>query len=282
LIKLSGILLLPLAIICITVVASNSIPGLLTPIKNEEIQVNREEVQQVNSLGELDLQSHFYELHYQIIMKKGTDLVFVDKLQSGLKFINLDIDENGVRKYYNFDTGELVIEIPKSEDPMYDIQLVIEHSPVNVFLDSATPKVLCNPDTIEKGTYANVCLNISGFKISDNTGLKQLTLSIYPSSDLIGCTPISSSYQSKYDDSSKIMKWSYESGKICYDAHEINWHVSVPDLDYVKPLIFKTQINIIYNKHIYISDNPIFNKQVLFVDNGLRYIYNIETILNYQ
>jgi hypothetical protein len=215
-------------------------------------------------------------------MNKVTDLVFVDKLQSGLKIVNLDTDENGVRKYYNFDTGELVIEIPKSEKLTNDIQLVIEHSPVNIFLDCDTPKVLCNPDAMEKGTFANVCLNISGFKISDNIGLKQLTLSAYPSSDLIGCTPISSSYQSKYDDSSKIMQWSYEPGKISYDAHEINWHVSVPDLEDVKPLIFKTQINIIYNKHIYVSDNPLFNKQVLFTDNGLRYIYNIETILNYK
>jgi hypothetical protein len=279
---LSGILLLPLTLICITVVASNSIAGLQIPIKNEEIQVKREEVQQVNSLGELNFTSHFYTLHYQIIMNKETDLVFVDKLKSCLKIVNLNTDEDGVKKYYNFNTGELVIEIPKSEKLMYDIQLIIEHSPVNIFGDDTSPKVFCDPDTIDKGTYANVCLSISGFKISDNIGLEKLTLSTHPSADLIGCTPISSSSQSKYDDSSKIMQWSYESGKISYDVNEINWHVSVPNLDDIKPLIFKTQINAIYNKHIYISDNPIFNKKVFFVDNGLRYIYNIETILNFK
>jgi hypothetical protein len=281
-IKLSGILLLPLAILCIAVVTSNSIPGLLTPIENEEIQVNREEVQQVNSLAELGIQSHFYKLHYQIIMNKVTDLVFVDKLQSGLKIVNSGTGEDGVEKRYNFDTGELVIEIPKSGKLTYDIQLVIEHSPVNIFLDGDIPKVLCDPDTIKKGTFANVCLNIGEFKISDNIGLEQLTLSTYPSCGLIGCTPVSSSSQSKYDDSSKIMQWSYESDRINYDAHEVNWHVSVPDLDDIKPLIFKTQISAIYNKHIYVRDDPTFNKQVFFVDNGLRYIYNIETILNFR
>lgn len=281
-IKLSGILLLPLAILCIAIVTSNSIPGLLTPNKNEEIQVNREEVQQVNSLAELGIQSHFYKLHYQIIMNKVTDLVFADKLQSGLKIINLGTDEDGVKKHYNFDTGELVIEIPKSEKLTCDIQLLIEHSPVNIFLDGDIPKVFCDPDTIKKGTFANVCLNISGFKISDNAGLEQLTLSTHPSSGLIGCTLISSSSQSKYDDSSKMMQWSYESDRINYDEREINWRVSVPDLGDVKPLIFKTQINAAYNKHIYVSDDPIFNKQVFFVDNGLRYIYNFETILNFK
>ncbi len=281
-IRLSGILLLPLAILCIAIVTSNSIPGSLTPIENEEIQVKREEVQQVNYLGELGIQSHFYKLHYQIITNKVTDLVLVDKLQSGLKIVNLGTDEDGVEKHYNFDTGELVIEITKSGKLTYDIQLVIEHSPVNIFLEGDIPKVLCDPDTIKKGTFANVCLNIGGFSISDNTGLEQVKLSMYPSSGLIGCTPISSSYQSIYDDSSKIMQWSYESDRINYDDREINWHVSVPDLDDVKPLIFKTQISAIYNKHIYVSDDPIFNKQVFFIDNGLRYIYNVETILNFR
>ena len=281
-IRLSGILLLPLAILCISIVASNSIPGLLTPNKNEEIQVNREEVQQVNSLAELGIQSHFYKLHYQIIMNKVTDLVFVDKLQSGLKLVNLCTGEDGVKKHYNSDTGELVIEIPKSGKLTYDIQLLIEHSPVNIFLGGDIPKVLCDPDTIKKGTFANVCLNIGGFKISDNTGLEHLLLSTYPSSGLIGCTPVSSCSQSKYDDSSKTMQWSYESDKVSYDDREINWHVSVPDLDGVKPLIFKTQISAVYNKHIYVCEGPVFNKQVFFVDNGLRYIYNVETILNFK
>ena len=280
-IRLSGILLLPLAIICIAVVVSNSIAGLQIPIKNEEIQVKREEVQQVNSLGELNLSSHFYTLHYQIIMNKVTDLVFVDKLQSGIKIVNFGTGEDGVKKYYNFDNGELVVEIPKSGKRIYDLQLIIEHSPVNIFVDNSSPKVFCDPDTIDKGTSANVCLSISGFKVSDNAGLEQLTLSTYPSADLIGCTLVSSSSQSKYDDSSKNMQWSYEPGKISYDVHEAIWHVSVPDLDYVKPLIFKTQINAVYDKHIYTSgDDPIFNKQVFFIDNGLRYIYNIETVLN--
>ena len=281
-IRLSGILLLPLAIICIAVVVSNSIAGLQIPIKNEEIQVKREEVQQVNSLGELNLSSHFYTLHYQIIMNKVTDLVFVDKLQSGIKIVNFGTGEDGVKKYYNFDTGELVVEIPKSVSLTYDIQLVIERSPVSIFLGGDAPKVLCDPDTINKGTFANVCLSISGFKISDNAGLEQLTLSTYPSSGLIGCVPVSSSSQSKYDDSSKNMQWSYEPGKISYDAHETIWHVSVPDLDYVKPLIFKTQINAVYDKHIYTCGDPIFNSQVFFIDDGLRYVYNIETVLNFK
>jgi len=273
---------LPLALICITVVASNSIAGMQIPIKNEEMQVKREEVQQVNSLGESNIESHVYTLHYQIVMNKATDLVFIDNLQSGLKISNLNTDETGVKKYYNLHTGELVIEIPKTEKLMYDIQLVIEHSPVNIFVDDNNPKVSCDPNTIDKGTYANICLNISGFKLSDNIGLEKITLSTYPCSNLIGCTPLSCSSQSKYDDSSKTVQWSYEPVKASYDPHGVNWHVSVPDLDVVKPLIFKTQISAIYNKHIYIKDNPIFNKQVLFNDNGLRYVYNMETVLNFK
>ena len=66
---------MPLALICITVVASNSIAGMQIPLKNEEIQVKREEVQQVNSLGESNIESHVYTLHYQIVMNKATDLV---------------------------------------------------------------------------------------------------------------------------------------------------------------------------------------------------------------
>jgi hypothetical protein len=243
------------------------------------IQVTREEVQQVVELNEENISSHTFTIHYLIHMVESSNLILVDKIKNGLKITYIENDGKNVLKYYNSNTGELIIDIGKAPPQIYDIQFNVDIPYSNIFYNGESPVISIDPNCVNKSTITTVNVKISDFKLITEADLTEINLSVYPTATTIGCIYQDSFPKTSYDDSNMKVIWSYEDSKLLFDEHRVEYHVSIPDIDNIEPIIFKTELNIFYNKHILTNGKPIMNTDVYFTDNGLRYKYLTDTIL---